>query len=74
MRLLSQFPVSELLDGRTNLGLAILSSKAFSGQKWLDDNKWYDARREAGKLFHRMFPFLPTDDQPLSLFRQKPAG
>jgi hypothetical protein len=72
LRLLSHFTPLELIDTRINRCPAIWKTKTFSGQKWLDANKWYDARREAGKLFHKLFPFLPADDQPLSWVRQKP--
>ena len=74
LRLLARFTVSELIDRLPMDCPATWNTKAFSGQKWLEANKWYDARREAGKLFHQMFPFLPADDQPLSWGRQKPAG
>jgi hypothetical protein len=73
LRLLSHFTPLELIDTRTNRCPAIWKAKAFSGQKWLDAGKWYDARREAGKLLHVLFPFLPADERPLSWVRQKPA-
>jgi hypothetical protein len=73
LRLLSHFTPLELIDTRSNRCPAIWETKAFAGQKWLDAGKWYDARREAGKMFHLLFPFLPADEKPLSWVRQKPA-
>jgi hypothetical protein len=71
MRLLSQFPAWQIVRG--NSFPAIWETKQFSGRKWGDFTKWRDARREAGKLFHNLFPFLPPEERPLSWERQPPA-
>jgi len=78
MRLLARFNTSEICGPseirslrRTAIN-AIMDSPQFSGRKWLDATKWHDARREAGRLFRDLFPFLPTDDKPLSWERRTP--
>jgi len=71
MRLLSQFLASQIVGPK---GLpAVWETKQFSRQKWCDFTKWRDARREAEKLFHRLFPFLTADEKPLSWARRAPA-
>jgi len=71
MRLLSQ--VSALQIVRQDSFPAVWETKQFSGRKWEDFTKWRDARREAGKIFHTLFPFLPRDEKPISWERQKPG-
>ncbi len=71
MRLLSRFPALQIVKG--DAFSAIWETKQFSGRKWGDFTKWRDARREAGKLFRRLFPFLPADEKPLSWERQSPG-
>ena len=44
------------------------------GDKWLDAGKWREARREARKTFHKLFPFLPKGEKPLSWERQSPGN
>jgi hypothetical protein len=73
MRLLGRFTALQIIDPRQNKFPAVWESKQFSGRKWGDSAKWHDARREAGKLFRTLFPFLPKDDKPLSWERQQPA-
>lgn len=73
MRLLSRFTALELVDTRQNKLPTLWKTKQFSGRKWSDVTKWHDARREAGKLFHSLFPFLPKDEKPLSSNRQAPG-
>ena len=71
MRLLSRFTALELVA--EDKFPAIWKTKQFAGRKWGDVTKWHDARREAGKLFHSLFPFLARDEKPLSWHRQAPA-
>jgi hypothetical protein len=66
LRLLAHFSPLELVDPRSNPLPSIWESQVFSGKKWEDVNKWYDARRESKTIFHKLFPFLPEDDLPLS--------
>jgi hypothetical protein len=70
MRLLSQFSALQIV--RQDSFPAIWETKQFSGRKWGDFTKWRDARREAGKLFRKLFPFLPKDEKPISWERQTP--
>jgi hypothetical protein len=51
MRLLSQFTALDIIDPLRNRCPAVLKTKTFSGRKWGDTNKWYDARREAGRVY-----------------------
>jgi hypothetical protein len=71
MRLLSQFSALQIV--RQDSFPAIWETKQFSGRKWGDFTKWRDARRDAGKLFRKLFPFLPADEKPLSWGRQAPG-
>ena len=73
MRLLSRFTALDLIDPRRNKFPAIWKTKQFGGRKWGDPTKWHDARREAGKVFRRLFPFLPKNAAPLSWQRSTPA-
>jgi hypothetical protein len=73
MRLLSRHKALEIVDDRQNKFAAIWKTKQFSGAKWADVNKWYDARRDAEKFFRKLFPFLPPDEKPLSWERKSPA-
>lgn len=73
MRLLSRFTALEIIDPRHNRFPAVLETKQFKGRKWEDPTKWYDARREAGALFQKLFPFLSKDDRPISWRRQAPV-
>jgi hypothetical protein len=77
MRLLSRYTLNEILGSSRTSRLAecqpILRTKQFAAEKWGDLTKWYDARREAGRLFRMLFTFLPKDDKPLSWKRQLPA-
>jgi hypothetical protein len=68
MRLLSQFFPFQIFS--QNSFPAIWDAKQFSGRKWEDVTKWHDARREAGKLFRNLFPFLPLEEKPISWERQ----
>lgn len=70
MRLLSRYKASDILQDERG---PILRTKPFIGRKWLDTTKWHDARREAGKLFRRLFPFLPLDEKPRSWCRKAPG-
>jgi hypothetical protein len=69
MRLLARYTALALVDPREDRFPAIWGTKQFSGRKWRDVTKWYDARREAGALFHKLFPFLAKDEKPLSWHR-----
>jgi len=71
MRLLSQFSASQIVSG--NRFPAIWETTQFSGSKWADFTKWYDARREARKIFNSLLPFVPQQDKPLSWQRQAPG-
>jgi hypothetical protein len=68
MRLLSRFSALQIV--RQDSFPAVWQTNQFSGRKWGDFTKWRDARREAGKLFCKLFPFLPAEDKPLSWERQ----
>jgi hypothetical protein len=73
MRLLFKVTVLDIIDPLRNRCPAILKTKTFSRLKWDDSTKWYDARREAGRVFRKLFPFLPKDELPLSWKRKTPA-
>lgn len=73
MRLLFRFTASGIIGIRQNSFPAIWETKQFAGRKWADTTKWYDARREAGQLFHKLFPFLPINEKPLSWDGQAPG-
>jgi len=73
MRLLARFTPLEIVDPRRNGFPAVWETKQFAGRKWSDVTKWHDARREAGKEFRALFPFLPKDEKPISWERQKPG-
>ncbi len=66
MRLLTRFSALQLLDPKANHVPGLWESKQFSGPTWLDVVKWHDARREARAVFHQLFPFLPSTDDPIS--------
>src|SRR5207245_1581682 len=65
MRLLHRFPAAQLLDAKSKELQSIWESKQFSGPTSLDIAKWHDARRDARHIFHQLFPFLPSTDDPL---------
>lgn len=73
LRILSGFKVSEVLDQCGDGCRAILETKPFAGGKWMDATKWHDARREAGAVFRRLFPFLPAGERPRSWNRRAPG-
>lgn len=73
MRLLARFPAMDLVDPRRNRLPAVWKTKQFSGSKWADAAKWNEARREADRCFHELFPFLPPEEKPLSWGRQAPG-
>lgn len=73
MRLLFHFTALDIIDPRRNRCPAVLETKTFSGRKWGDATKWYDARREARRVFRQLLPFLPKDELPLSWKRKSPA-
>jgi hypothetical protein len=73
MRLLSRFTALEITDPRQNQMPTVWETKQFARRKWGDVTKWHDARREAEKLFRKLFPFLPKDEKPRSWKRQQPA-
>ena len=73
MRLLARFSPLEIIDPRRNRFPAVWKTNQFAGAKWADSAKWHDARREAGQLFRKIFPFLPPNEKPLSWERQKPG-
>ena len=66
MRLLGRFTALQMIDPRRNPMPAIWEAEQFSRAKWRDVTKWHDARREAGTLFRKLFPFLPPEEKPLS--------
>ena len=72
LRLLSRFTPLEIVDPRRNKFPAVWGTKQFSRAKWRDVTKWYDARREAQKVFHTLFPFLAKDEKPISWDRRAP--
>ena len=51
--------------------LAVWESKQFEASKWLEVEKWRDARREARRRFRGLFPFLPKTEKPLSNQRRE---
>jgi hypothetical protein len=71
LRLLSRFTPLQLVAD--DLFPEIWKTRQFSTSKWGDVTKWYDARREAAKIFHTLLPFLPKDEKPLSWNRIKSA-
>src|ERR1017187_5436817 len=77
MRLLSRFTLQEILGTRSAPPVIecqpIHRTKQFASDKWGDPAKWHDARREAGKVFRTLFPFLPKDVKPISWERQSPG-
>lgn len=73
MRLLARFTPLEIVDTRQDRFPAVWATRQFSRRKWGDVTKWHDARREAGKLFRQLFPFLPADEKPRSWNRGTPA-
>jgi hypothetical protein len=68
MRLLHWYTFNELfgVHSRDETIKTIRECKQFTGAKWGDSAKWYDARREAGKVFHEILPFLPSTEKPSS--------
>jgi len=73
MRLLFCYKASEIFTPRNDDTRAVFESKQFAGQKWVDATKWNDARREAGQVFRRLFPFLPPAEKPRSWERRPPG-
>jgi hypothetical protein len=73
MRLLSHFNLSHILNPRRDARFKIWETKQFAGRKWVDATKWHGARREAGQVFRRLFPFLPPAEKPLS-WERRSAG
>ena len=73
MRLLSKLTPSEISVGRGKLASEVYDSKQFQQVKWRDTTKWHDARREAGQILSRMFPFLPPNEKPRSWMRETPS-
>ena len=73
MRLLSRSSPIELLDPRKKRFPEIWETKQFAALKWGDPTKWRDARREAGRFFRKLFPFLPPGELPLSWQRRAPG-
>lgn len=73
MRLLSRFKLSHILNPRRDARFMIWETKQFAGRKWIDAAKWHDARRQAGQVFRRLFPFLPPAEKPLSWERRSPG-
>jgi hypothetical protein len=73
LRLLSQFTALQIVDPRQDKIPAVWETKQFAGRKWRDVTKWHDARREAAKVFHTLFPFLSKDEKPISWNRRPPA-
>lgn len=71
MRLLAHFTPSQLTVG--DKLPAVWESKQFRARKWRDETKWHDARREAGKVFRTLLPFLPPDEKPRSWERRPPG-
>lgn len=71
MRLLSRSTAMELMGHKCFS--VIWKTQQFSGRKWADVTKWYDARREARRTFHKLFPFLPKVELPISWKRSAPA-
>ena len=70
LRLLGQFTALQIVGPRKDKFPAVWKSKQFCGNKWQDVMKWHDARREARKVFHSLFPFLPKEEKPLSWERR----
>ena len=77
MRLLSHYTPKQILGGLAGMAIRecrpIRESKQFASDKWVEATKWHDARREAGRLFHTLFPFLPPGEKPLSWIRTPPG-
>lgn len=74
MRLLGQFTPSDLLGSNRQIAREVSQSKQFARKKWSDSTKWHDARREARRLFSRLFPFLSAHEVPLSWLRDGPKN
>jgi hypothetical protein len=70
MRLLARFTPGQILGTGKTPALkqcqVVREARQFAAAKWSDATKWHDARREAGQLFRKLFPFLPPDAKPLS--------
>ena len=64
MRILARCTVKELVA--EDRFPAVWKTRQFGGKKWDDPTKWRDAKREAGVVFRRLFPFLSKDEKPLS--------
>jgi hypothetical protein len=73
MRLLSRFTALQILDPQRNACPEIWQARQFARNKWQDPTKWYDARREGGRVFRRLFPALPRAEIPLSWKRIRPV-
>ena len=77
MRLLSRFALKDILGTRRERPItecqAIHKTKQFSSSKWGDPTKWRDARRDAGRLFHKLFSFLPLGEKPRSWGKTQPG-
>ena len=73
LRLLARFTPLEIVDPRKDKYPAVWKTKQFSRSQWRDVTKWHDARRQAGKVFHALFPFLQKDEKPISWVRQSPS-
>jgi hypothetical protein len=73
MRLLSRFTPLAIVDPRRDSFPAVWGTRQFSRAKWRDVTKWHEARREARKIFHEIFPVLPKDEDPLSWARRAPG-
>ena len=72
LRLLARFTVRQLVA--ENAFPEIWQAQQFTGRKWEDVTKWHNARREAGNVFQKLFPFLPPNELPLAWQRHYPAN
>ena len=66
LRLRGQHTALDIVDPRKDALPKLWKTKQFAGEQWKDITKWEDAKREAIKVFHRLFPSLPEGAQPLS--------
>src|SRR5581483_7607603 len=71
MRLLSSHTAAQILDGDLPELKEVREAPQFGGSKWVDEEHWRRARREALKDFHALLPFLDKDEKPLSWQRKK---
>ena len=72
MRLLSRYTLNEVLGsgaisnraGVLDECVQIMETSQFRGDHWWYSHKWFAARKEALRTFHRLLPFVPKTETP----------